>query len=311
MEYNRAVRKVRSPEDLSVDELHRLLVEKRRKLRQDHIERFRRTGRVVSLASDLPSESLDHLRTGQVINDRIPEDGTPLQLSPLRRFLDRSLLLVELLAVVGLVFVLISGMQIMRNLNLQVAAVLVQPTLTPTPLISAVVLPSGHTPPNAPGGAQANEAEIPEHLRPLVQSLAAIPIPTAGPGQPVRIQIPAIKVDAPVVQGDGWEQLKKGVGHHIGSANPGDTSNLVLTAHNDVFGEIFRDLDLLQPGDTIIIYTSSQRVFTYIVTSSEVVEPTAVEVLAGTKQATVTLISCYPYMVDNKRIIVRGTLQTK
>ncbi len=38
----------------------------------------------------------------------------------------------------------------------------------------------------------------------------------------MRIEIPALKVDAPVVQGDGWEQLKKGVAQHIGSANPGE-----------------------------------------------------------------------------------------
>lgn len=310
MGYNRSVRKVRSAEDLSVDELRRLLVEKRRKMRQEHIDRFRRTGRVVSLASDLPSDSLDHLRTGQVVDPALDTAGTIPPRSGWRRFFDGLLLVVELFAVAGLVFVLFSGMEIIRNLNVQVAEALVQPTLTPTPLISAVVLPSGHTPPNAPGGARVNEEEIPEHLRPLVQSLANLPIPTPGPGQPVRVQIPALNVDAPVVLGDGWEQLKKGVGQHIGSANPGDASNLVLTAHNDVFGEIFRDLDRLQPGDTIILYTSNQRVFTYVVTGTEIVEPTRVEVMAAAKQGVVTLISCYPYLVDNQRIIVHGTLQT-
>ena len=43
----------------------------------------------------------------------------------------------------------------------------------------------------------------------MVQSLANIPIPTAAPDQAIRIQIPAINIDAPIVQGDGWEQLKK------------------------------------------------------------------------------------------------------
>jgi sortase A len=308
MGYNSNVRKVRSPEDLSVDELHRLLVEKRRKLRQEHIERFKQTGRVVTLASDLPAASLDHLRTGQIIPDTPTGETKP---SLLRRILDRSLLLVELLAVAGLIFVLFSGMRILRDLNTQVAEVLVQPTLTPTPIISAVVLPSGHLPPNSPGGYQKNDSEIPEHLRPLVISLAAIPTPTAAPGHPVRIQIPAIGVDAPVVLGDGDEQLKKGVGHHIGSANPGEPGNLVLTAHNDVFGEIFRDLDQLKPGDTVIVYTNGQRIYTYLVTGTEVVGPLDVEVLAPTEQPIVTLISCYPYMVDNKRIVVRGSLQTK
>lgn len=305
------MRKDQLPEDLTIDELRHLLVEKRRLMRQERIDRFRRTGRVVTLASDLPTETLDHLRTGQVIqSEEEVESGVP-QRSRFRRLLDRLLLVVEILAVGGLFFVFFSGIEIMRSLNLQVAEVLVQPTLTPTPLITAVVLPSGHTPPNSPGGARPNEAEIPEHLRPLVQNLANIPIPTPGPGQPTRIQIPAIKIDAPIVQGDGWEQLKKGVGQHIGSVNPGETGNVVLTAHNDVFGEIFRDLDLLKPGDAVILYTSNQRIFTYLVTSTEIVEPTQVEAMAATEQPVVTLISCYPYLVDNQRIIVRGLLQTK
>ena len=111
-----------------------------------------------------------------------------------------------LAAVVGFIFLVFNGLNLIRELNQEVAAALEQPTLTPTPLIVAVVLPSGHTPPNAAGGTRPNDAEIPEHLKPLVQSLADIPVPTPGPKQAVRIQIPAIGIDAPVVQGDGWEQ---------------------------------------------------------------------------------------------------------
>jgi sortase A len=141
-----------------------------------------------------------------------------------------------------------------------------------------------------------------------VQSLANVPIPTPGPEQTTRIQIPALGVDAPIVQGDGWEQLKKGVGQHVGSANPGEKNNIVLTAHNDVFGEIFRSLDKLKNGDEVILYTN-QRSYTYVVNGSTIVEPTRVEVMAPTNQAIVTLISCYPYMVDNKRIVVTAQLQ--
>jgi len=197
----------------------------------------------------------------------------------------------------------------MRSLNQEVASALEQPTLTPTALITAVVLPSGHTPPTSEGGARPNEAEIPEHLRPLVQSLANIPVPTQGPEQAVRIQIPEIRIDAPIVQGDGWEQLKKGVGQHVGTVNPGEDGNLVLSAHNDIFGEIFRDLDQLKPGDQIIIFTS-QRSYSYVVIDTQVVEPTAVEVMGPTSKPTVTLISCYPYLVDNQRIVVSARLQS-
>ena len=172
----------------------------------------------------------------------------------------------------------------------------------------AVVLPSGHTPPDAQGNTRPNEAEIPEHLRPLVQSLANLPAPTPSTEQAVRIEIPSIKVDAPVVQGDGWEQLKKGVAQHIGSANPGQTGNVVLSAHNDVYGELFRHLDRLQPGDVVRLHTQ-QRLYEYLVDRTQIVKPTAVEVMASTGSPTVTLISCYPYLVNSQRIVVFARLQ--
>jgi sortase A len=295
----------RSTKDLSDEELRWMLVEKRRVARQERLERYRRTGRAVVIAPDKEG-SLDDMRAGTLDDD--DEDGAGMPRSRGRRVFDALLLVVEIGAVVGFIFVLLNGLNIIRELNQEVVSVLEQPTLTPTPLVVAVVLPSGHTPPNAEGGTRPNDAEIPEHLQPLVQSLANIPIPTPGPEQAIRIQIPAIHIDAPVVQGDGWEQLKKGVGQHIGSADPGDDGNVVLSAHNDIFGEIFKDLDRLKRGDQIILFTN-QRAYNYIVVDTEVVEPTHVEVMASTNQPTVTLISCYPYLVDDQRIVVKARLQ--
>jgi sortase A len=297
-----------SPEDLSIEELRRLLVEKRRASRKERLDHFRRTGRVVVLAPDVEGQSIEDLRSGPVLEGD-EELAEQVRTSRGRRILDPLLLGVEVVAVLGLLFVLFNGVNLIRELNQEVAAAIEQPTLTPTPLIGVVVLPSGHTPPNSPGGARPNEAEIPEHLRPLVQSLADIPLPTPGPEQATRIQIPAIDIDAPVVQGDGWEQLKKGVGQHIGTANPGEKGNVVLSAHNDIFGEIFRELDRLETGDEVVVYTN-QRSYTYIVSQSRIVEPTMVEVMESTSQPTVTLISCYPYLVDNQRIVVTARLQS-
>ncbi|MDP3186514.1 MAG: class D sortase [Anaerolineales bacterium] len=296
------------PEELSEQELRRLLLDKRRVARRQRLERFRRTGRAVMLAPDLPPAALEEWRTSP-LNETPKESLLPESArSPRRRWMDRILLVVEILAVVGLASILFNGMGLLRTLNQEVAAALQQPTLSPTPLITAVVLPSGHTPPTSPGGAQPNEAEIPEHLRPLVQSLANLPIPTRGPEQAIRIQIPSIQVDAPVVQGDGWDQLKKGVGQYIGSANPGQTGNIVLSGHNDVYGEVFKRLDELEPGNTIIIFTINRQ-YVYVVSGSQIVEPTQVEVMAPTSDPTLTLISCYPYLIDNKRIVVFAKLQ--
>jgi len=296
-------KKKKSPENLTVDELRWLLVEKRRAARQERLERYRKSGRVVMVTSDLENPPLDSWHTGTV------EEDAPQERSRGRRILDGFLLIIEVSAVVGFLFILFNGLNLIQELNREVVSALEQPTLTPTALIEAVVLPSGHTPPDSPGGTRFNEAEIPEHLRPLVQSLYNAPVPTPGPQQAIRIQIPGIGVDAPIVQGDGWEQLKKGVGQHLGSANPGIRGNLVLAAHNDIFGEIFRDLDRLNPGDLVIIYTN-QRSFTYIVVDTKIVAPTMVEVMAPTSQSTTTLISCYPYLKDNKRIVVIARLQT-
>jgi sortase A len=294
----------KAPEELSVEELRRLLIEKRRGARRERLEHFKRTGRVVDVAPDSVEGSAPMVDTLEETSDQ-PQ----VPASKRRRVLDRILLGVEVLAVMGLVGVLISGLGILRDLNKEVASALVQETLTPTPLVMAVVLPSGHTPPDAQGNTRPNEAEIPEHLRPMVQSLANIPVPTAAPDQAIRIQIPSIKIDAPVVQGDGWEQLKKGVAQNVHSVNPGQEGNVILSAHNDVYGELFRFLDKLQPGDQVILYTQ-QRQYVYVVDRTAIVEPTAVEVMASTGSPTVTLISCYPYLVDKQRIVVFARLQS-
>lgn len=295
----------KSPEDLSVEELRRLLIEKRRGARRERIEHFRRTGRVVAVPPEEPEESIvneDELREAEAFYEAPPRAPRP------RRLGDKFLLGVEVLAVIGLIGIILGGLGILRDWNEQVAAALAPGTAQPTPLVTAVILPSGHTPPDEQGNTRPNDAEIPEHLRPMVQSLSSIAVPTAGPEQAIRIQIPALKVDAPIVQGDGWEQLKKGVAQHIGSGNPGQDGNVVLSAHNDVYGQLFRYLDKLVPGDQVILYTQLRQ-YTYVVTGTIIVEPTKVDVMMPTAEPTVTLISCYPYLVNKQRIVVFAKLQ--
>jgi sortase A len=234
--------------------------------------------------------------------------STSIRAKPRKKWMDHLLLGIEITAVVGLLIIVANGVGLIRQLNREVISAIQQPTLTPTPLYRAVILPSGHTPPNSASGAQYNEEEIPEHLRPVMQAFASLPLPTPSASQAIRLQIQTIDVDAPVVQGDGWEQLKKGVGQHPFTPDPGQPGNIVLSAHNDVFGELFRDLDQLKPGDTIILFSPSTQ-YVYIVTGTQIVTPTLVDVMNSGVGSTVTLISCYPYMVDNKRIVVSARLQ--
>lgn len=292
----------RHADELSITELETLLAHKRVEARRVRLEQFRATGRTLRL--EAPADRSAVLAEPDFISET---NGAP---SPRRVAVNRTLLLVEIGAVVGLVLILFSGLGALRELNAEVGAALEGPTAQPTPLISAVVLPSGHTSPNSPGGAAPNVAEIPENLRPFVESLPVVGLPTPGPEQARSLMIPALwSSAAPVVQGDGWEQLKKGVGQHLGTADPGDPGNMVLSAHNDIFGELFRDLDQLVPGDEIRV-TTATREYVYRVTGTEIVEPTDVHVMEATARPTLTLISCYPYLIDNKRIAVFAELST-
>jgi len=290
------------PEDLTVNQIRYLLVEKRRAMRAGRLKHFHCTGRVIPLVGET-STMKEHRRFSSVEQTRVRGDKASQHPR-----LDRFLFGIELLAIIGLVSVVMSGLSALGALNRTVAAALQQPTLEPTPMIREVVLPDGHTPPDSPGGARPNEAEIPLHLRPIWQSLSNLPTPAPVIEQAIRIQIPSIGVDAPIVQGDGWEQLKKGVAQHIGTPNPGENGNIVLSGHNDVYGEVFRDLDRLSPGDSIVLFTN-QRQYTYNITATQMAEPTAVEMMAPTSDARVTLISCHPYLVDIHRIVVSAILQ--
>jgi sortase A len=307
----------RTVDELSIEELEEVVAIRKREARQARLNRLRGEGRVIDVPEPIvpprPEPAARDVKlnsTQAYYRSRIEDDPRPrwhftfrLSRSALRTWRDRFLLLVEVSALVGLAFVIVGLEQSRLETNQVAVETQVVPTLEPTPLIGAVVLPSGHRPPTDPGGAAPNLDEVPAHLRSYVQSVTPQPIPTPGPGQPTRIQIPAINVDAVIVEGDTWEQLKKGIGHHPGTANPGERGNLVLSAHNDIFGEYFRYLDQLKAGDEVVVYSGNQR-FRYVVSQSRFVTPTQVDVMLPTSDPTVTLISCYPYLVDNKRIAV-------
>jgi sortase A len=330
--------------EISVEELEQLLYQKKRSQRRERLVRMKAGGRLVEVAGlpppnpkppalprpkAAPTEALQRYQLETVRENgrgsrydlALPDDeeGTAEPRPPIqwRWVFNKLLLVLELSAVVGLVTLGFFVWGTARELNQEIASVqesqvasVALPTATPAPVIEAIVLPSGHKPPVDGRPAEPGEAGyVPEHLLPLINAYVPPPIPTPGPEQARRIEIPAINVDAPIFQGDDWDQLKKGVGQHISSALPGLDGNVVLSAHNDIFGQIFRYLDKLSPGDEIIISTERQS-YTYVVRDIDTVDPTDVWVMAPTEHASTTLISCYPYLVNNKRIVVFADLAT-
>jgi sortase A len=326
---------------LSVEELEKILLIKKREARLERFQRLSEAGRSTNEAltsQDTPPPSL-------LTSPPVPPKSTPVatpgfqaaMVQPLpghknngkpkdnkeskgpsrsKKIRDTLLLGLEIAAVVGLVAVLIVSYFNLRELNDEVSVAqqkaIATSEISPTPTappIAPAHLPGGHSPPTSPGGAIP---DVPPHLQQWVQPSAAPASAVAieveqKSNPPTRIVIPKIEVDAPIVDNITWEDLKKGVGHLPGSAHPGERGNLYLAAHNDIFGEIFRHLDKLEPGDEFFIYGGEQK-FHYMVREKRIIEPTEVEVMEPTTQPVATLQTCYPYLIDTHRLVVIGEL---
>jgi sortase A len=326
------MRDKRPVDELSIEELERILAIKKREARQSRLDRMRSSGRVIQAPPrPAPLPALE-----DILDERLPTPAHEETLAPRssvqtrrkrgetsawQRFVDRALLVVEIAAVIGLIgigVVLAAGVfrlqeqtaEAQRSAQEVIRASL--PTLAPTPTLNLAdfVLPGGHTPPQE--GGQFNFEEIPASLRAHFRDQIFLPPnisrPAPQPETPLRVIIPDLNIDEPIVQGTDWEALKMGVGQHLNNATPTQRgSNIVLAAHNDIYGQIFRHIDQLRPGSIIRIQTQT-RMYEYIVTGSEIVQPNEVRVMEPRGYTAVTLISCYPYQVNNRRYVVYAQL---
>lgn len=121
---------------------------------------------------------------------------------------------------------------------------------------------------------------------------------------PVRIVIPSLAMDLPVVEArviaGFWELSETSASHGVGSANPGDIGNSVIFAHarTELFGPI-RDIK----NDATVYVMTNDRWYRYRVVEIKLVDPNAVEVIAPTADETLTLYTCSGFL-DTKRLIV-------
>lgn len=157
------------------------------------------------------------------------------------------------------------------------------------------------------------------------QTLTPMPTPsptlTPLPSPATRLSIPAIGLNTSVVesypkqQRDGsfiWDTPNYAAGHYDTSGNPGGGRNIVFTAHNNMAGEVFRDLNKLVPGDEIILLTDAGE-FHYQVQEKLIIPYVGHEAEANQQigalsapqdSERVTLISCWPYYTFTNRIVV-------
>ena len=140
-----------------------------------------------------------------------------------------------------------------------------------------------------------------------------------------RLQIPAIELDAPYIEGIRISTLDYGPGHWPGTAMPGELGNVVVAGHRTSHNADFRNLDQLEPGDEIIYelddaqglpdqhatvpepdtYTGR---YVYIVRSVEVVLPDAMWIVTQDYRHETTLFACHPPGSVSERIVVHADL---
>ena len=190
------------------------------------------------------------------------------------------------------------------------------PRATPPTTTPPTTTPSTTTPPTTTARV-ATIATTVATVATTTTSTIVLPRPIAPPDpnadEPLveigRIEIPRISLDRPLYEGITLGTLDAGPGHWPGSAMPGQIGNVVVAGHRVSHSGPFRNIDQLQPGDEVVLTTADGR-FAYLVSGSEVVEPTAIEVIDQTPAATATLFACHPPGSTKYRYIVHLALRT-
>lgn len=138
------------------------------------------------------------------------------------------------------------------------------------------------------------------------------PVPAAGAVDKYEklgvIEIPAIQVKANLLRGITLKTFDRGVGWWPGTAVPGGYGNMVMGGHRTTSPKPFRHLELLKPGDEIVITTDAAR-FVYVVRTTRIVDDSALWIVDQAPGFTATLFACHPVGSTAQRIVVFGDLR--
>lgn len=145
-----------------------------------------------------------------------------------------------------------------------------------------------------------------EALHAPVLQISASPAQRPQPGDLIGLlDIPRLRMCAPIVEGDETAALARGIGHLSDTPLPWEPGNTAVAGHRDT---VFRPLARIRLGDVIAIHAGGQR-YEYTVSETRVVEPNDLSVLRDEPRPTLTLITCYPFRFIGpapKRFIVRA-----
>ena len=106
-----------------------------------------------------------------------------------------------------------------------------------------------------------------------------------------RLEIPRLGLDLVVFEGVSDSSLRKGPGHLPASAWPDAGGNCVIAGHRDSF---FRRLADARRDD-LVRFHGPAGTATYRLGRHRIVKPEDVSAVAPTRDARLTLITCYPF----------------
>jgi sortase A len=133
------------------------------------------------------------------------------------------------------------------------------------------------------------------------------PAPAARGTPQGLLEIPVLRLVAPVLQGTGDAVLDEAVGHVPASAWPGQPGTSVLAAHDVTW---FSRIGQVRPGDEIR-YVMPCRTFTYLVRSHRVVR--AGYPVYNTATARIVLDTCYPmdalYLTGSRYLVYADLIE--
>ena len=123
------------------------------------------------------------------------------------------------------------------------------------------------------------------------------------------VSIPSISVNLPIYHGTDESVLSIGAGHVQQSSLPigGQNTRAVISAHTGLpTANLFTRLDELEKNDLFYIDTCNGKL-AYKVRDIKVINPEDISSLDIEPDCDlVSLVTCYPYGINNKRLVVTG-----
>lgn len=217
------------------------------------------------------------------------------------------------------------------------------PTPTPAATLSPLVAVGATQTQPSVTAAPAKSATLSAPAMPSASPEAATISASVDEGLPVRIVIPDLGIDVPVVEMtwrivetdlgpvSEWVIPQNEAGHHVNSAHLGQTGNVVISGHNNIYGKVFEPISQAWDNDSrksidaatdrsdilngwmVQLYNAAGRRFDYHIEEFYRLKDTGVSLaqrqasarfMQPTEDARLTIITCWPPWNNTHRLIL-------